>query len=283
MIKGIRLLIVALLGGGVSSVAAPSAIGSIFQTASPYTDTQGDHVGSSNKDREIWSATVTNDATNLIITINLDPGANLASGGAFNYGIGFTTGDPNAGGDLAGDSTNHGNPYKANIAIDSTLGGMMDWIGIFGTGGNGSAGTPYTGYAYNDYTYGTPGSSQPANTWTRVSAASVPNVTMSMQAGQTTFDTLTATVPMSDFSSNLPMTAGTTIDFDIYTTGSPASGQTAYDSLADQTATTTGNSTTAQYTGTVLDSYTIQQVPEPAALGVLALGGFGLMKRRAQK
>ncbi len=44
-----------------------------------FTDTHGDQVGSTNKARDIWSVTVDNDASNLIITINLDPGATLGT------------------------------------------------------------------------------------------------------------------------------------------------------------------------------------------------------------
>jgi hypothetical protein len=255
-----------------------SAKGAIFQTASPYTDAHSDQVGSTNLLRDLWGATITNDAVDLIVTLQFNPAANMASGGAFNYGIGITTGNPNAGGDLQTNATTHGNPYNRTISIDSSLGGMTDWVGIFGAGGSGSGASPYTSYGYNDY-FWVPSTSSPPGAWSKFSTVA---------SGQPLFNgsgsndsTITVTVPMSDFS-NLSLTPGTTFDFDIYSTGTGA-GQTAYDSLADQSPTNGTNSPTTQYNGTVLDSYTIQQVPEPAALGLLAFGGVGLMKRRARK
>ena len=274
-----------LCGAAVLGLATTSRA-AIFQTLSPYTDAQGDEVGSTNMLRDIWSATVSNDATNLYFTINLNPAANLASGGAFNYGIGITTGSPTAGGDTSANATTHGNAYDRAISIDgTTFGGMTDWIGIFGAGGSGSTSSPYTSYGFNDYVFGTPGSTEPAGKWTNIK-----NITsgepMSTQVGGTTPSSVTITVPMADFSSNLPLTTGTTFDFDIYSTGTSA-GQTAYDSLADQSPTNGpgagGGSATAQYNGTVLDSYTIAApVPEPATLGLISCGGLLLLKRRSK-
>jgi hypothetical protein len=267
---------------GLLAFAVTSAVGSIFQTASPYTDAHGDEVGSTNMLRDLWSATITNDAINLYFTINFNPAANLATGGQFNYGIGITTGSPTAGGDTDS-SADHGNPYSRAISIDSSLGGMMDWIGIFGapTGG-GSTGTPYTSYGFNDYVYGTPGSTEPSDVWTKIETVSS-GEPIAVQGSGTTPSSVTVTVPMSDFASNLPLTPGTTFDFDIYSTGTSA-GQTAYDSLADQSATNGsgggGGSATAQYDGTVLDSYTIVAVPEPATLALCGLGCLALLKRR---
>jgi hypothetical protein len=250
----------------------------IFQTASPYTDAHSDQVGSTNVLRDIWGATITNDATNLIITIQFNPTANMASGGAFNYGVGITTGDPSAGGDLQTNATTHGNPYNRTLSIDSTFGGMTDWIGIFGAGGSGNGTSPYSSYGFNDY-FWTPSSTTPPGAWTKVETQASG---MPLFNGSGSNDsTITVTVPMSDFS-NLSLTPGATFDFDIYSTGTSA-GQTAYDSLADQSATNGTNSPTTQYNGTTLDSYTIQSVPEPAALGLLGLGGIGLLKRRGHR
>ena len=278
MLKRVHFCVLGVLGFAVSS-----AVGSIFQTVSPYTDTQGDEVGSTNKLRDIWGASITNDATNLYITIDFNPAANLATGGNFNYGVGITTGSPTAGGDTSA-AADHGNPYSRTISIDSSLGGMTDWIGIFGAGAagaNGSAGNPFTSYGFNDYVYGTPGSTEPLGVWTKIDTVSSGGPIV---LGSGSIDSsLTVTVPMADFVSNLPLTPGTTFDFDIYSTGTSA-GQTAYDSLADQSATNGAGggagSATAQYNGTVLDSYTIAAVPEPATLALCGLGCFALLKRR---
>jgi hypothetical protein len=276
-----------LCGAAVFGLAA-TARAAIFQTLSPYTDTQGDEVGSTNKLRDIWSATVSNDASNLIFTINFNPAADLSAGGAFNYGIGITTGSPTAGGDTSANATTHGNPYDRTISIDSSLGGMMDWIGIFGNsaaGANGSASKPFLNYGFNDYVFGTPGSTEPAGVWTVIDTVGS-GQPISPQSGGTTNSSVTVTVPMADFASNLPLTVGTTFDFDIYSTGTSA-GQTAYDSLADQSATNGsgngGGSPTTQYNGTVLDSYTIAApVPDPATLSLLACGGLLVLKRRSK-
>ncbi len=58
---------------------------------------------------------------------------------------------------------------------------------------------------------------------------------------------------------------GSSFLFDIYSTGTSA-GQTAYDSLADQTATNGTNSATAQYNGTTLDMYTLNAAAAPLSL-----------------
>jgi hypothetical protein len=87
---------------------------------------------------------------------------------------------------------------------------------------------------------------------------------------------------MSDFAANLSLTPGTTFDFDVYSTGT-SGNQTAYDSLAFQGPIQTGTfNGTAQYNGTVLDSYTIA-VPEPSTLALAGLGGLVLVLRRRER
>jgi hypothetical protein len=276
-----------ILSSAVIFSAAVAANAAIYQsgpiapsTVATYTDAQGDQVGSTNKDRDIWSVTITNDATNLYFTINLNPGADLSAGGSFDYGIGITTGSPTAGGDTSANATTHGNAYDRTISIDSSLGGMTDWIGIFGalgTGGTGTAGSstnPYVSYGFNDYVWN-------GTTWGTQVDKVASGEPIAPQAGGTTNSTMTVTVPMADFS-NLTLTTGSSFLFDVYSTGT-SSGQTAYDSLADQTATNGTNSSTTQYNGTVLDSYTI--VPEPASACIMTLSSLALLasrKRRAQ-
>ena len=279
MLRGIQLAAVGLVGWVGLGQICP-AMGSIIQTASPYTDTHGDEVASTNALRDIWGATITNDASNLIITIQFNPTANLATGGAFNYGIGITSG-PSAGGDLQTNAATHGNPYNRAISIDSTLGGMTDWIGIFGAGGAGSVASPYTSYGFNDY-FWTTSTTTPPGAWTKQDTVLSGEPLFNGSASNDS--TITVTVPMSDFA-NLSLSPGVTFDFDIYSTGTSA-GQTAYDSLADQSATNGAGggagSSTVQYDGTVLDSYTVQSVPEPATLGLLSVGTLTLLKRRSR-
>ncbi len=282
-----------LLAAVLLVCASASQAAFVYQSASPYTDTQGDGLGSTNGGRDIVGATITNDATNLYITIELDPNtgtnysgtetpASIATSG-YNYGIGITSG-PGAGGDTQANATTHGNAYGRQISIDSTLGGMTDWIGVFGAGGSGTTASPYTSYGFNDSVFGNTGNSvDPAGVWTKKDTVSS-GQPMSMIGGDTSYNAVTITVPMADFADNLSLTPGTTFYFDIYTTGG-SGNQTAYDSLADQspTQTPTSYSATAQYDGTVLDSYTIQAVPEPVSLGLLAASGLVLLNSRPRR
>jgi hypothetical protein len=265
-------------GLGVLGFAVSSATcGTVFQTGSSgttYTDQLGDQQGSANLLRDISSTTIANDANNLYITLNLNPGANIATGGAFNYIIGITTGNPSAGGDTSANTT-HGNAYGRAISFDSSFGGMTDFIGVFGAGGSGSTGSPYTSYGFNDYVFGTPGSTTPAGVWTKIETVSS-GEPIAAQPGYTTPSSISLTIPMSDFSANLALTPGTTFDFDIASTGT-SGNQTAYDSLAFQGPIQSGTfSSTAQFNETILDQYTIAAVPEPTTLALAGLGGLSL-------
>jgi hypothetical protein len=282
-----RLIREFAVGLGVLVFGVHSAsCGTIFQSGgsgTTYTDVLGDGQGSANLLRDLSSVTIANDANNLYITLNINPGGNLATGGAFNYGIGISTGSPTAGGDTSANATTHGNPYSRSISIDGSFGGMTDWIGVFGAGGSGSPTVPYTSYGYNDYVFGTPTSTSPAGVWTKVSTVSS-GQPLSSQPSTSIPNAITLTVPMSDFAANLSLTPGTTFDFDVYSTGT-SGNQTAYDSLAVQGAIQATYSSTAQYNGTVLDSYTVTQVvPEPTTLALAGLGGLALVLfRREQK
>jgi len=266
--KTIKAFAIAL---GVLSLTVYSASSAtIFQSGgsgTTYTDVLGDGQGSANLLRDLSSVTISNDAVNLYITLNINPAGNLATGGNFNYGIGITTGNPGAGGDTSANATTHGNPYTRAISIDSSFGGMTDWIGIFGAGGSGTAGSPFTSYGYNDYAWNTNGVSL---TWSKINQVS------SGQPLNSASNAVTITVALSDFASNLTLTPGTTFDFDVYSTGTSA-GQTAYDSLVVQSNIQASFSATAQYNGTVLDSYTITAVPEPTTLALAGLAGLSLM------
>src|ERR1051325_5708582 len=165
-LKTMKSFVVALGVLGLTLYSASSA--SIFQSGGSgtvYTDVLGDGQGSANLLRDLSSVTISNDSLNLYITLAINPAGNLANGGNFNYGIGITTGNPLAGGDTSANSTTHGNPYNRAISIDSSFGGMTDWIGIFGAGGSGTAGSPFTSYGHNDYAWNTNGTSLP---WSKI-------------------------------------------------------------------------------------------------------------------
>ncbi|HVM48456.1 MAG TPA: PEP-CTERM sorting domain-containing protein [Candidatus Acidoferrum sp.] len=272
------------LGLGVLAIAVGSASGgTIYQSGSAgttYTDALGDQQGSANLLRDLSSVTVSNDANNLYLTLDVNPGGNLATGGAFNYIIGITTGNPSAGGDTSASST-HGNAYGRSIAFDTSFGGMTDFIGVFGAGGSGSVASPYTSYGFNDYVYGTPGSTTPAGVWTKINTVSS-GQPMSSQPSTSTPNSISLTVPLSDFGANLALTPGVTFDFDVFSTGT-SGNQTAYDSLVTQTPIQSGTySATYQVVDTVLDQYTM--VPEPSALALAGLGAVCLMlSRRCRK
>jgi hypothetical protein len=282
-VKAGKLIKGFVVGLGVLVFGVYSATcGTIYQSGSSgttYTDVLGDGQGSANLLRDLSSATIANDANNLIITLNLNPAANIATGGSFNYCIGITTGNPLAGGDTSTNTT-HGNPYSRAISIDSSFGGMTDWIGIFGAGGSGTVASPFTSYGFNDYVFGTPDSSGVTlGVWTKKDTVSS-GMPMSSQPSTSISNSITVTVPLSDFAANLLLTPGTTFDFDIYSTGT-SGNQTAYDSLVVQGPIQGTYSSTAQYNGTVLDSYTI--VPEPTTLALASLGGLSLILFRRQR
>jgi hypothetical protein len=294
MLKQIGFGVLAVLGFG-----AASALATIFQTASPYTDSQGDSVGSANSGRDIVGASITNDSTNLYITLEMNPStttnnsdgvsgapgnsnneapANIATGGSFDYVIAITSG---AGGDTSANATTHGNAYGRDISIDSTLGGMTDMIGMFGVGGagaNGSVANPFTNEGFNDYVWTGTAWTQERNVNTLALATSQGD-SLFASGGDANDNTFTVAVPMSDFASNLALALGTTFDFDIYSTGTSGT-QTAYDSLANQTETQNGTySSTLQYNSLVLDSYTI--IPEPATLALASISCLALLRRRS--
>jgi PEP-CTERM motif-containing protein len=290
---GKQLKTFSVVGFGMLGLAVMSASGqTINQSGGSGTTYTGidEAQGSANALRAISFATIANDANNLYITLGINPTGNLATGGAFNYIIGITTGNPSAGGDLSTDATTHGNAYDRDISFSSAFGGMTDFVGIFGAGGSGSGSSPYTSYGFNDYVYGTPTSTSPAGKWTGIETKSS-GEPLSDQPSTSIPNEITVTVPLADFADNLSLTPGTTIDFDIDSTGTAAT-DTAYGSLADPTLIQPGVpagsgsspfSNTYQFNETELDQYTITAVPEPGTLALAGLSGLSMILFRRRK
>jgi hypothetical protein len=257
-----------IIGLGVLGLAVNSAMcDSINQTGTSGTTYTGndDGQGSANLGREINSATIVNNASDLFITIALTPAANIQTEGDFDYVMDISTG---SGGDST--ETTAGNPYGRDIDIDSGFGGMNYWIGAFPSGSS-----PYGSFGFNDYAWS-------GSAWSLIETVSS-GQTISDEPSTSSPNEVTLTVPLSD----LGLTAGSSFDFDIDATGS-SGAQTAYGALAIsgpvQGGTYYNNGTaesasgtysaTYQFNETVLDQYTVAAVPEPANL---ALGGVACL------
>jgi hypothetical protein len=280
---GIQIKVFAV-GLAVMSFAVCSATyaDSISVTGTSGTTYPGNNTGqgSANKGREIYSATIANDANNLYIALALNPLGNAMTQGGFDYLMTITSGNPSAGGDTSADATTKGNAYDRNISIDSGFGGMTDMIGIYTPNGS----SPYS-FGFNDWVY-------TGSSWTQMNNYATGVTIVNGSGGNPTV--LTFTAPMSDFT-NLNLTAGSTFDFDFDSTGT-GTGQTAYGDLVLPgpvqggiyytngilAGTNAGTySATYQFNETVLDQYTV--VPEPSSLALVGLSGLSLMLIRRRR
>jgi hypothetical protein len=239
--------------------------------AAIYTDGLADHYGGA--EVNIASVVITNDASNITFTINIDPTADIGTNHFANYEIGIQQGG-GAGGQTAINGTfgtgvpAAGNPYGNSVGIST---GENYFIGNFlDSPGNFSGGAQL--YSYSA-----------ATGWSQV-GSTAPITEVYTVAPSSTF-----TFPLSA----LGLSAGSSFNFDVYTSfGSP---QGAYDAL-DNIAGTPNNpgGTTAPFSGGSYDSatasgstfattiYTVAAVPEPATLGILSLVGLAGLRRRSR-
>jgi hypothetical protein len=243
-----------VLAGGLL-VARPAA-------ASVYTDALADNYGGPEVD--ISSVVVTNDASNIYFTINMNPAADLGTNYYADYEVGIQSGP---GGQTAINGTfgtgnpAAGNPYGNAVGIST---GENYFIGSYLNGPSYSGGAQL--YSYD-----------PVAGWSQVGATAP-------------ISEVATVTPYTSFSfplSALGLSVGSSFNFDVWTTFS--GGQAAYDALDN---VGTGSSNAPYSSGTTYDSatatgstfasttYTVTAVPEPATLGLLCISGVMLGARR---
>ncbi len=206
--------------------------------ATDFADVAWDNYGAAYVD--LVSASVTNDATNVTFSIQLNPTANLIASDASQiygkYYIGFQTGD-------AG-STSVMNPWGNPIGISSAT-GMDYWLGSWA---DNSAVEPFSGgaqfYKWNGSAFDL----------TAGIGRSEPYVDVPIALASTS---VTISIPLA----SLGVAAGDSFKFDIWTTFAQPGGQSAYDALGKQTLTTDPGqpwvSNTPYDSGTSLFTYTV--------------------------
>jgi hypothetical protein len=260
MRRSVRCIAGMIALGGLGWMAHPAS-------AATYTDPAGDNWGDTSVD--LTSAVITNDASNIYFTINLNPSANIGTSGDYyaNYELGFQM-NGGAGGQTAINGTyGTGNPAAGN-AYGSAVGistGMNYFIGTY------LAGPSYSGGAQL-YSYSS------TSGWNQVDS------TMPLTQVNTGTPSLSFAFPLAD----LGLTGGSTFNFDVWTTYS--GGQAAYDALdnvgtgssnAPYSSGTTYDSATAPGTTFASTVYTVT-VPEPASMGLICVMGtlLGLRRRK---
>jgi hypothetical protein len=231
-------------------------------SATTYTDPLADNYGGPEVD--ISNVVVTNDASNIYFTINLNPAASIgpSANRYANYEVGIQEGG-GAGGQTAingtyGTAPSDGNPYGNAVGIST---GENYFIGSFLDGSSFSGGAQL--YSYNSVAG-----------WTQL-GATAPITEVYSGTPSTGF-----AFPLSA----LGLSAGSSFKFDVWTTfGSP---QSAYDALDNNgegpgaAPYSGGTYDSATVAGSTLATYTVTAVPEPASMAILAGGGLLMLKRR---
>ena len=247
----------------IGSAAAVALGTSALATVYPGN---GVAAGGGNQAAAITSVSMTNDATNLYVTINLDPTADLTS----NYFVLYELGIQDNGTGAGAGSTSLVNPYGEAIGIST---GMYDWAALYLYY---SGSTEVSGA---DFYHSADGSTLPSSRTGGLATSFVgtgsPSVSM--------------TIPLSSLGP-AGLGAGSTFNFDVWTTYG-GSAQSAYDAL-DNTMTPviatpwnnpTYDSATAPGTTFANTTYTVAPVPEPASIAIVSLGGIFAFRRSSQR
>jgi hypothetical protein len=209
-------------------------------SATVYSDPTGDEF-SNNAHLDISSVEVTNDATNLRFTISLAGSPITTDWGKYMIGIDSVAG---------GDTRVNGNAWGRPIQMSS---GMDYWVGSWVNDNGGGAEV----YHFSD------------TDWVRDRASYDNN----LAKPTITATSATLTVPLAV----LGLEDGESFNFDVYSAGGGGT-----DSAND--ASSNPNRSTTDWpgpydSGANVSTYTVV-VPEPVALGALALGMIGLLGRR---
>jgi len=222
------------------------------------------YAGGGDQDCAITSVSMTNDATNLYVTMNFD---NTDNGGStlnpyLNYEIGFQDAGVGVG------QTSVTNPYGEPIGIST---GMYDWLSAYYN-------PPYTGADFYHWNGSALAQEYPAG------LAEAYNDTLNASS-------VTVTIPLSSLGTGLVV--GSTFNFDVWDTfGSGSPGP--YGVLDNNNSSPVANEVwNAQpWNGAPYDSatdpdstfasttYTVTAVPEPASLGLFCMSGMALLLRR---